>query len=255
MVTGMASTQEERANEAVTAHRSIAVVVGGSGAIAKALVHKWSQDPDLTVVSLSRTSSGFSKVQSVITDYSDESLASAARHVAAIGLPLSRLVICNGMLSSDAIRPERKVSDLDVAAFDTVMSVNTLLPMRVLGAFWRVIRDAEEPRIAVLSARVGSLEDNKLGGWYSYRASKAALNMMLKCAAIEAKRVNSRAKIIAYHPGTVDSALSRPFQRSVPDGKLFSPDYTATQLIDILDSVVADGDLSYLDWAGQPIPW
>ena len=176
-MTGMASTQEERANEAVTAHRSIAVVVGGSGAIAKALVHKWSQDPDLTVVSLSRTSSGFSKVQSVITDYSDESLASAARHVAAIGLPLSRLVICNGMLSSDAIRPERKVSDLDVAVFDTVLSVNTLLLMRVLGALWRVIRDAEDLRIAVLSARAGTIEDNKLGGWHSYRASTAGESM------------------------------------------------------------------------------
>ena len=107
--------------------------------------------------------------------------------------------------------------------------------MRSLAAFWSLIRKSEAPRIAVLSARVGSLGDNELGGWYSYRASKAALNMMMKCAAIEVRRLNKQAKLVAYHPGTVDSPLSKPFQRSVPEGQLFTPQFSAAQLIDILD--------------------
>jgi NAD(P)-dependent dehydrogenase (short-subunit alcohol dehydrogenase family) len=135
------------------------------------------------------------------------------------------------------------------------MSVNALLPMRSLAAFWPLIRTSEAPRIAVLSARVGSLGDNELGGWYSYRASKAALNMMMKCAAIEVRRLNKQAKLVAYHPGTVDSPLSKPFQRSVPEGKLFTPAFSAAQLIDILDRSEPDGELAYLDWAGETIPW
>ena len=159
------------------------------------------------------------------------------------------------MLSNESIWPERKVSDLSEETFGAIMSINALLPMRLLGAFWSLIRKSEAPRVAVLSARVGSLEDNELGGWYSYRASKAALNMMMKCAAIEVRRLNKGAKLVAYHPGTVDSSLSKPFQRSVPKGKLFTPEFSAAQLIEILDRVESDGELAYIDWAGETIPW
>jgi NAD(P)-dependent dehydrogenase (short-subunit alcohol dehydrogenase family) len=135
------------------------------------------------------------------------------------------------------------------------MTVNALTPMLVLSTLWALMRSSTQPRVAVLTARVGSLTDNELGGWYSYRASKAALNMMLKCAAIEVRRINKNAKLIAYHPGTVDSPLSKPFQRSVPEGKLFSPDFSAEQLDNLMTSAVPDGALSYLDWAGQTIDW
>jgi NAD(P)-dependent dehydrogenase (short-subunit alcohol dehydrogenase family) len=127
--------------------------------------------------------------------------------------------------------------------------------MLILSALWSLMRSSTQPRVAVLTARVGSLSDNELGGWYSYRASKAALNMMLKCAAIEVRRINKNAKLIAYHPGTVDSPLSKPFQRSVPEGKLFSPEFSAEQLDNLMTSAVPDGRLSYLDWAGQAIDW
>ena len=142
-----------------------------------------------------------------------------------------------------------------MTAFQHVLAVNALLPLQVLSAFWSLIRHGAAPRIAVLSARVGSLSDNRLGGWYSYRASKAALNMMLKNAAIEAQRINRRAKFVAYHPGTVDSPLSQPFQRSVPKEKLFTPEFTASQLTEVLNTAVADGELSYVDWAGETIAW
>ena len=238
----------------VTDQKSLAVIVGG-GAIARALAGQFAADPTLFVYVLSRSELLQSGVETLETDYSDASLARIAAEIDATGLSLSRLVVTNGLLSNETIRPERKVSDLSEDAFGAIMSINALLPMRSLAAFWSLIRKAEAPRIAVLSARVGSLGDNELGGWYSYRASKAALNMMMKCAAIEVRRVNKQAKLVAYHPGTVDSPLSKPFQRSVPDGKLFTPEFSAAQLIEILDRAESDGELAYLDWAGEAIPW
>ena len=238
----------------VTDQKSLAVIVGG-GAIARALAEQLAANPTLSVYVLSRSECVQSGVETVATDYSDASLARIAAEIEATGLSLSRLVVTNGLLSNESIRPERKVSDLNAEAFGAIMSVNALLPMRSLAAFWSLIRKSEAPRIAVLSARVGSLGDNELGGWYSYRASKAALNMMMKCAAIEVRRLNKQAKLVAYHPGTVDSPLSKPFQRSVPEGKLFTPAFSAAQLIDILDRSEPDGELAYLDWAGETIPW
>lgn len=136
-----------------------------------------------------------------------------------------------------------------------VFELNTFLPMRVLSALMPVIKRSGSPKIAVLSARVGSISDNRLGGWYSYRSSKAALNMMLKCTALELRRVNPKAKVLAYHPGTVDTPLSKPFQASVASEKLFTPQRAAQALDEVMAGLTIDGELSYLDWQGQPIPW
>ncbi len=164
-------------------------------------------------------------------------------------------MICNGVLQGEGYRPERALSHLDSTAMERVFAVNTFLPMRVLSALSPVLKQSSAPRIAVLSARVGSIGDNRLGGWYSYRASKAALNMMLKCAALELKRLNRRAKLIAYHPGTVDTPLSKPFQGGVAADKLFSAERAAEALDQVIAGVEADGELSYLDWRGEAIPW
>ncbi|MDA7581622.1 SDR family NAD(P)-dependent oxidoreductase [Luminiphilus sp.] len=233
----------------------LAVIVGGGGAIAQALAVLWCKDPTLRVVVVSRSPQPMPNVQSMLTDYTEESLSAIASTLSDLQIPMSRLVVTNGVLSGDTFSPERKISELNATAFQHVLAVNALLPLQVLSAFWALIRHGAAPRIAVLSARVGSLSDNRLGGWYSYRASKAALNMMLKTASIEAQRINRQAKFIAYHPGTVDSPLSQPFQRSVPKEKLFTPEFTASQLTEVLNQAVADGELSYVDWAGETIAW
>ena len=106
-----------------------------------------------------------------------------------------------------------------------------------------------------MSARVGSISDNRLGGWYSYRASKCALNMLLKTSAIELNRKHKNVKLISFHPGTTDTKLSRPFQSSVSRDKLFTPDFVATKLMDLMRKTDVDGELAYLDWAGAPIDW
>ena len=107
----------------------------------------------------------------------------------------------------------------------------------------------------LFSARVGSISDNRLGGWYSYRASKAALNMMIKTAAIELARRAKNIKLIAFHPGTTDTPLSKPFQKNVPENKLFSAEFVAKQLLDIVENTPIDQSPSYLDWQGETINW
>jgi NAD(P)-dependent dehydrogenase (short-subunit alcohol dehydrogenase family) len=158
-------------------------------------------------------------------------------------------------LSGDDISPERKLADLNSENLQEVLTVNSVLPAMVLKAFWPLIRASNIPRIAVLSARVGSIEDNRLGGWYAYRASKAALNMLVRTASIELKRLNRRAKLIAYHPGTVDTPLSKPFQRSIPSDQLLTPEFAARRLHEVLLEADDAGELSYLDWRGETIPW
>jgi NAD(P)-dependent dehydrogenase (short-subunit alcohol dehydrogenase family) len=150
---------------------------------------------------------------------------------------------------------ERALSQLSGDAMRRVFEVNAFLPMRVLAALSPALKRSSAPRIAALSARVGSIGDNRLGGWYSYRASKSALNMMLKCAAQELKRLNPRAKLIAYHPGTVDTPLSKPFQSSVRESTLLSATRAAEALDRVLREAPVDGELSYLDWRGDTIPW
>ncbi len=235
--------------------RPLAVVVGSGGAIARSLLARWCDSGLYHVVAVGRSHCDIQGVHSLTTDYSEASLAEVTAAVSALGSNIERLVVTNGVLSGKDFSPERKVGDLTTASWQHVMTVNALTPMLILSALWSLMRSSTQPRVAVLTARVGSLSDNELGGWYSYRASKAALNMMLKCAAIEVRRINKNAKLIAYHPGTVDSPLSKPFQRSVPEGKLFSPDFSAEQLDNLMTSAVPDGTLSYLDWAGQAIDW
>ncbi|MCH1459595.1 MAG: SDR family NAD(P)-dependent oxidoreductase [Luminiphilus sp.] len=235
--------------------RPLAVVVGSGGAIARSLLARWCESGLYHVVAVGRSHCDIQGVHSLTTDYSEASLAEVTAAVSALGSNIERLVVTNGVLSGADFSPERKVGDLTTASWQHVMTVNALTPMLILSALWSLMRSSTQPRVAVLTARVGSLSDNELGGWYSYRASKAALNMMLKCAAIEVRRINKNAKLIAYHPGTVDSPLSKPFQRSVPEGKLFSPEFSAEQLDNLMTSAVPDGTLSYLDWAGQAIDW
>jgi len=230
-------------------------VIIGAGGIGVALADKWQQSGHYDVHVVSRDTSIDSSWQGWQSDYSDESLAQISAGIAAAPGELSRLVITNGVLQGDGFRPERALRQLSRTAMARVLEINTVLPMLALAAFESQLKNVSRPRVAVLSARVGSIGDNRLGGWYSYRASKSALNMMLQCAAIELHRVNRSLKLIAFHPGTTDTLLSKPFQRGVPADKLFTPKFVADQLSAILDTIETDGRLSYLDWAGEPIPW
>ena len=237
------------------------LVVGASSAIAGALIERWSKEAVRPITAVSRSVadvhslSALKGVNAYQSDYSDESLQSMTTELLDGGIDINRLIVCNGVLQGEGYRPERALNQLEVSAMRDVFEANTFTPMRVLAALWPVLKRSTAPRIAVLSARVGSIADNQLGGWYSYRGSKAALNMMLKCAALELRRLNPAAKLIAYHPGTVDTPLSKPFQGTVAPEKLFSPERAAEALDAVLSPLEADGELSYVDWRGEKIPW
>mgnify|MGYP001151358178 CR=1 FL=1 len=235
-----------------------ALVSGASGAIGAAVLEHLVERFDGTVHALSRSHrpDGLpDRVQWHQSDYSDASLEDVAAAIQRTGEPLEVLIITNGILHDGELQPERALRQLDETAMARVFAVNTFLPMRILAAMTPLLRKAEAPRVAALSARVGSIADNGLGGWYSYRGSKAALNMMMKSAAIEFRRLNRRAKLLVFHPGTTDSALSAPFQTRVPEDKLFTPAFVAERLWAVLSESTADGELGYVDWAGEPIPW
>ena len=209
---------------------SLDVVIGAGSAIGRALVERWSREGAQPILAVARSVEALAAVeplgaQTHHCDYSEAALAALATQLQEQSVDIRRLIICNGVLQGEGYRPERALNQLKTSAMEQVFEVNTFLPMRVLASLAPVIKRSAAPRIAVLSARVGSIGDNGLGGWYSYRGSKAALNMMLRCAALEMRRVNPAAKIMAYHPGTVDTPLScllytSPSPRDVEESRM-----------------------------------
>lgn len=173
------------------------------------------------------------------------------------GAPLHLLFHTVGTLHDEArgIFPEKKLNDLDPAALTHLFQINAVTPALLLQALQPSLKGKHPALVASLSARVGSIEDNRLGGWYAYRASKAAHNMLMKTAAVELRRLNSNLTVACLHPGTTDTELSRPFQARVPQGKLFSTAFVAERLLDVLGERHPGEEASFHDWAGDRIPW
>lgn len=191
-----------------------------------------------------------------VTDYNSSSISAAIRKInVEEHLPITRVFICNGILHTSDIKPEKRIEEFNTDAFQQIMTANAVVPMLWIKKLIPLLTSKSPCKIVVFSARVGSISDNQLGGWYSYRASKAALNMMIKTASIELARRAKNIKIIAFHPGTTDTPLSRPFHKNVPTGKLFTCEYVAQQLLNIVEKTPIDQTASYLDWHGDTINW
>lgn len=236
------------------------LIVGSSGAIGRALVDEvCASFPDAQVFAVSRhhqqDTDGKKNVTLVALDTTNE--AAIGEWLAACRerqLIFHHVVCTTGILHDEQVQPEKRLEDITPEALQHYFSINTILPMLWLKHMVTMF-PAEHSSFTVLSARVGSIEDNGLGGWYGYRASKAALNMLVKTAAVEYKRRAKYTTLICYHPGTVDSNLSAPFQRNVKPEKLFSPAFTAQQLVSIIQSRQAEHGPYFLDWADKSIPW
>lgn len=245
-----------------SSNTSCALVIGGTSAIGQALIRRLLDHSGYCGVHvLSRkpqpTELPHGKLHWHKGGYSADALAAFTASIPGDGDSISRVFICNGVLHDDQQGPERRLEDLDGQVFLSRIQSNTLVPLLILQALLPLLchNKAKACIIAVCSARIGSITDNRLGGWYSYRASKAALNMVLKTASIELARRASHLKLLSFHPGTTDSPLSAPFQRNVPPGKLFSADFVAQQLLDLCSQLPLDGKLSFLDWQGKAIDW
>ena len=168
---------------------------------------------------------------------------------------LDWLINCVGMLHTPKLGPEKNLSSIDPEFFLKNISVNTLPSLLLAKHFTPILKASDNPKFAVVSAKVGSISDNRLGGWYSYRSSKAALNMFIKTMSIEWQRTLKKGTVLALHPGTTDTALSKPFQTNVPEGKLFESRYVAHQLVDIIRTATPDNSGHFYAYDGAQLTW
>jgi NAD(P)-dependent dehydrogenase (short-subunit alcohol dehydrogenase family) len=233
-----------------------ACVVGATGGIGAALVEQLHARATIgKIYALSRQPAppvGTRIVTGTLDLLDESSIADAAR---AISEPLDLVLVATGILHGDGgLSPEKTYRALDGAHLAQVLAINTTGPALVAKHFLPLLRPKSRSVFAALSARVGSIGDNRLGGWYSYRASKAALNMILRSLAIETARRHRDAVIVGLHPGTVDTGLSQPFQGNVPPGKLFSPDFCAQRLLGVIDGLGPDDSGKVWDWDGKRVP-
>ncbi len=185
---------------------------------------------------------------------SEHSIAELAATIQREG-PLERVFVATGVLHSPHFSPEKSLEMLSRESFHRVFDTNTILPALFTKHFSPLLSTEQRSILALLSARVGSISDNRLGGWYAYRASKAALNMLIKTAAIEIARKNKQALVVGLHPGTVDSSLSKPFQARVADGKLFSPQQSVESLIAVTERLHHQDSGKVFDWRGKQVPY
>jgi NAD(P)-dependent dehydrogenase (short-subunit alcohol dehydrogenase family) len=221
-----------------------AIVIGASGGIGKALCEAL-ESRGAKVSRLSRSEDGLDLEQQA-------SLNAAASRLRAEA-PFQRIIVATGVLHEAQLAPERNLRDLEAGQLARSIAVNAIGPALVARYFLPLL--ADEGAFAALSARVGSISDNRLGGWYGYRASKAALNQLIRTAAIELARTKPNALCVTLHPGTVDTAMSKPFQRGVPPGKLFDRRFAAERLLDVLDRLRPEESGFCFDWAGERIPF
>lgn len=224
---------------------SLAVVIGASGGIGSALVARLRQSASFQqVVGLSRRDG---------LDLSDEdSVARAAESVARSGSP-ELLIVATGVLHSGQT-PERSIKALSADHLMRDYQINAIGPALIAKHFLPLMPRDRRATFAALSARVGSIGDNRLGGWHAYRASKAALNMLLRNIAIEDARTHPELIVVGLHPGTVATDLSEPFQRGVPPERLFSSDTSAVHLLTVLDALEPKDSGGVFAWDGSRIP-
>jgi len=188
-------------------------------------------------------------------DARDELALAALANEVGIACPHLHLVVSTlGILHQEGTKAEKSLAQLDLTSLQASFVTNAFAPILLLKHLMPLLRK-QPATFAALSARVGSISDNRLGGWYSYRASKAALNQLLHTASIELKRLNPNATVLALHPGTTDTELSRPFQGNVPEGKLFEPGFAARCVIEQVGRLGPSESGSFWGWDGERIEW
>ena len=217
-----------------------ALVIGASGGIGSALAAALARR-GVAVTGLSRREDGLDVTAP----------ASVARVMGALDGPFDLVIVATGILAAEGTRPEKSLAEIDAAAMSRVLAVNTIGPALILGHVPRLLPRGRRSVVAVLTARVGSIGDNGLGGWYSYRASKAAANQVVHTAAIEISRRHREAAVVALHPGTV----ATEFTRDYPGHRKVTPDAAAENLLRVIDGLTPAQSGGFLDWAGKEVPW
>lgn len=241
------------------------LIIGASSAIAQAFIQQQLIQGQ-SVVAISRNQAPFqhNHLEWLVWNSQENEQEREIKELVDLLLnsdrPVCRIGIFLGLLHGETIQPEKRLEECRLSNLQQVFQINIFWPLLWLSQLIRLLqrpvqRKLKRVEVVVLGARVGSIADNRAGGWYSYRASKAALNMACQTASIELARRAKNAKLICFHPGTTDSQLSKPFQARVTASKLFSPEFVAQRLLSVMEQAPLDGQLSYLDWNNKPIDW
>ena len=235
---------------------SRAAIVGATGGLGGALVEALAGSGFATVHALSRRPiAAAAGVEATPLDLLDEDSIAAAAAVLAREVPLRLMVVAAGLLHDEALQPEKTFRSLDPARLARGFAINTIGPALVAKHAIPLLPRAGKSVFAVLSARVGSIGDNRLGGWYGYRAQKAALNQIVRTLSVEVRRTHPDTIVVALHPGTVATGLSAPFRGNVSAERLFAPGDAARHLLAVIDKLTPADSGGFFAWNGQSIPF
>lgn len=222
-----------------------AVVIGASGGIGAALIAALTEE-GVAVRGFARSFRGADHL-----DLTDETSIAAA--ASSLRTPPTLVIVATGLLHETDSGPEKAMATLDATWLARQYAINTIGPALVAKHFLPSQPRTGRTVFAALSARVGSIGDNRLGGWYGYRASKAALNQFIRTLSVEQRRRNDRSIVVGLHPGTVDTGLSKPFQSGVAADQLFAPGRAAVQLLDVLDGLRPVDSGKLWSWDGAEV--
>lgn len=232
------------------------LVLGGNGAIGQAMINEFLIEFPLAGIHAtfhrSEIALQHERLQWHQLDVRD---AEKFQQLASEFDSIDWVINCVGFLHGERGGPEKSSKSIDSDFFIENMTINTLPTLLLAKHFAKALKNSPAPKLATVSARVGSIEDNRLGGWYSYRISKAALNMALKTISIEWKHSHPKGCVTALHPGTNDTPLSKPFQANVAAQNLFEPAYTAAHFVKLLARLGPGESGQFRAWDGEIIPW
>jgi len=244
------------------------LVTGASSGIGLALACALLERAGVaSVAAVSRHASGSAELQVLAARHpgrlhaidadlaTDTGIAMVASALRARDTGLHLVLHCAGLLHAEGMAPEKSLQQVERAALERVFALNAFAPILLARALQPMLGPGAPRVFASLSARVGSIGDNRLGGWYAYRAAKAAQNQLLRTLAIEWRRSHPHLACVLLHPGTVDTPLSRPFQARVPAEALFPPSRAARQLLDLVATLGPADSGRFLAWDGRDIPW
>ena len=230
------------------------IIAGSSGAIGGEFTELYANNSNVEkIIALSRkpTNTNHNKIQSVEIDYYNEATFKNLDEISQLD-SISKIIIATGILHTDQIRPEKSIDSIAGEDMRNVFQVNVFGPILLVKKLLPLIKKSKGVKIVFLTARVGSISDNLLGGWHSYRSSKSALNMMIKNLAIELKRLNKEHVVIGIHPGTVKSHLSEPFLRHVKHD-IFNPKESVDLMTQVISKVSQTDSGKCFDFSGKVI--
>jgi NAD(P)-dependent dehydrogenase (short-subunit alcohol dehydrogenase family) len=247
---------------------AIALILGATQGIGLGFVNHLLQQPNISkVFATYRTPDAASELLALGTAHPDRLICSAlditdeaqiAELISTIQTTtptLNWVINCIGVLHEGTLQPEKSLAQINPERLMRYFQVNSIGAILLAKHLMPLLKHPERSVFATISAKVGSIGDNSLGGWYGYRASKAALNMFMKTAAIEYGRKSPNTIIALLHPGTTNTRLSEPFQRNVPPEKLFSTERTVAQLWTVLKQLEPANSGQFFAWDGSVLPW